>query len=469
MKKFLLIVGLTFLTLILPGYPQAGFIPLNVDYAAFRGVRDSVYLEVYLSFYQNNLSYQPQEEGLEARFVIRARLRQGERVVAAAEREKISRIASTQDIVPGRQFVEVFGFLIPAGEYQLEVDVRDQTSGRVGQYVLEARATPFGNDSLQISDIELASHIVRGKDRTPFFKNNLQVVPNPNHLYGIGLPVLYYYAEVYNFQVQDDNPGEYQVRAYITGANGEVARQFPEKVHTKPGKSAVVVGGGNIIALPPGSYFLHLEVTDRQSGQTVRRTKRFVLYKPQKGGKTPADSSRVVFRKGEYWGDYADKTEAQIDLEFRQAEYIATKEEKKIYRSLDLDGKRKFMARFWKKRDSNPATEVNEFKQEYLERVAYANLNFKGLKKAGWQTDQGRVLLIYGRPDDVERHYMEVDTKPYEIWRYDQLEGGVIFVFADLNGFGEFELVHSTYSQELSNPNWRNLVRRSSAGSGFDF
>ncbi len=450
-------------------HAQVGFIPLNVDYAAFRGVRDSVYLEIYLSFYQNNLSYQSQKEGMEARFKIQTRLLQNGQVVTSEEREKISRIQSSRDIVPGRQFVEVFGFLVPGGRYQVDVSVRDLLSGRVGQYVLEARAQPFRHDSLQISDIELASHIVRGTDPTPFFKNNLQVIPNPNHLFGIGLPVLYYYAEVYNFHFQPDSPGTYLVRSYITNSEGEVVRQFPEKVHRKPGKSSVLVGGNNIIALPPASYFFHIEVTDQESGQTVRQTKRFVLYKPSKRGEPVADTNRVVFRKSVGGGDYAARSEAEIDQEFKQAEYIATREEKKIFRSLDLNGKRKFMMQFWKKRDPNPATEVNEYKQEYLQRVVYANLNFKGLKKPGWQTDRGRVLLIYGRPDDIERHYMEVDTKPYEIWRYDQLEGGVIFVFADLNGFGEFELIHSTYSQELSNPNWRNLVRRSNSGSGAGF
>ena len=72
--------------------------------------------------------------------------------------------------------------------------------------------------------------------------------------------------------------------------------------------------------------------------------------------------------------------------------------------------------------------------------------------------------MTYGRPSDIERNYMTINTKPYEIWEYHELEGGVIFVFADLRGFGEYELVHSTYSRELHQENWENIIQRAETG-----
>lgn len=63
---------------------------------------------------------------------------------------------------------------------------------------------------------------------------------------------------------------------------------------------------------------------------------------------------------------------------------------------------------------------------------------------------------------------METDKKPYEIWIYHSIEGGVQFVFADVQGFGEFELLHSTHSQELHNPTWQRLVTKAESSVGFD-
>ncbi|MGQ9604188.1 MAG: GWxTD domain-containing protein [bacterium] len=55
---------------------------------------------------------------------------------------------------------------------------------------------------------------------------------------------------------------------------------------------------------------------------------------------------------------------------------------------------------FWRKRDSNPATPVNERLLEHIARVAFADLHFSvpRLGKAGSLTARGEVLVRYGIP-----------------------------------------------------------------------
>jgi len=48
--------------------------------------------------------------------------------------------------------------------------------------------------------------------------------------------------------------------------------------------------------------------------------------------------------------------------------------------------------------------------------------------------------------------------KPYEIWHYYNLQGGVIFVFGDRTGFGSYELLHSTLVGEIKNEEWMYLL-----------
>ena len=88
-----------------------------------------------------------------------------------------------------------------------------------------------------------------------------------------------------------------------------------------------------------------------------------------------------------------------------------------------------FLAKFWYGFDQTPETEINEFKTGYFQMIEYANLNFGSMNREGWNTDRGRILLTYGVPDEVERHYMAIDMKPHEIWHYHEFEGGVLFVF----------------------------------------
>jgi hypothetical protein len=77
----------------------------------------------------------------------------------------------------------------------------------------------------------------------------------------------------------------------------------------------------------------------------------------------------------------------------------------------------------------------------------------------GWHTDRGRVYVLYGESDEVERFPSTSESKPYEIWHYNQIEGSVIFVFIDRTGFGEYTLVNSTKRGEVKDDNWQNYLQ----------
>ncbi len=81
-------------------------------------------------------------------------------------------------------------------------------------------------------------------------------------------------------------------------------------------------------------------------------------------------------------------------------------------------------------------------------------MNFAVMGREGYRADRGRVHIVYGPPDDIERHPNETDSRPYEIWSYNNIQGGVIFVFVQKNSGGDYELVHSTHRNELRDDNW---------------
>ncbi|MBN2780864.1 MAG: GWxTD domain-containing protein [Candidatus Marinimicrobia bacterium] len=96
-----------------------------------------------------------------------------------------------------------------------------------------------------------------------------------------------------------------------------------------------------------------------------------------------------------------------------------------------------FFTETWDKMDPTPGTESNELMNEYYFRVQTANRRFSGHKE-GWRSDQGMIYIIYGEPDAVEEHYMEIDSKPYIIWYYYTVNRR--FMFVDYTGFGDFQL-----------------------------
>jgi GWxTD domain-containing protein len=443
---------------------QSTFIPLSVEHALFRGAEHQAYLEVYLSFYENFLTYILRENKYLAEYIALAEIIQNDSLLERKVDRRISEIDTSRTTVNIRKFINVFKFYLEAGTYTVKIQVQDQNSPKSGEYEFDLAVKSFSATDLVMSDIQLCSKITPDTAKTEFMKNSFLTLPNPENLFSLSLPVVYYYAELYNLSYDPAEPGNYLVQASITDDQGKIIKEYSSKRYKKPGESSVIVGGHNVVTLPPATYYLNLEVKDEQTQVTIRDSKKFSFYKPTE--KTYSlDDSLITFSKGAInIGIFVDYNEEQLDKEFAQAEYLSTKEERKIFKNLDQEGKKYFLARFWKKFDSDPQTDLNEFRKQYLELVDYADKNYGAMRKDGWKTDRGRVLLTYGIPSEIQRYYMEIDKKPHEIWQYQQLEGGVIFVFADLTGFGEFDLIHSTYSRELHQPAWERLVSKTPGG-----
>ena len=67
--------------------------------------------------------------------------------------------------------------------------------------------------------------------------------------------------------------------------------------------------------------------------------------------------------------------------------------------------------------------------------------------------------MQYGRFDNIEEGISPAYTNPWETWYYNSLQGGVYFIFQDVDGYGNYELVHSTAAGEKYSPEWEATLR----------
>ncbi|MDH5714737.1 MAG: GWxTD domain-containing protein [Candidatus Aminicenantes bacterium] len=99
--------------------------------------------------------------------------------------------------------------------------------------------------------------------------------------------------------------------------------------------------------------------------------------------------------------------------------YIITSEEREVFLKLPTNDEReRFINNFWRKRDPNPRTRVNEFQREYLNRVEFVNKHFSTSMRAGMDTDQGMIYILFGTPDEIEQIPSGEGGYPTEIWIY---------------------------------------------------
>jgi GWxTD domain-containing protein len=135
-----------------------------------------------------------------------------------------------------------------------------------------------------------------------------------------------------------------------------------------------------------------------------------------------------------------------LDEAILQLVYIATPSELNYMKEASTrDEKISRYREFWKKKDPTPNTEENEVRNEYYRRVAYANANFSHYIE-GWRSDRGMVFILLGSPNNVDRHPFDLESKPYEVWQYYELNRN--FVFVDETGFGDYHLVTPLYGDE---------------------
>jgi len=137
--------------------------------------------------------------------------------------------------------------------------------------------------------------------------------------------------------------------------------------------------------------------------------------------------------------------------------YLIAEEEREVFTALTTDAEReRFIEAFWRRRDPDPTTEINEFREEHYRRLAYANEHFTAAVP-GWKSDRGRIYIIHGPPDAIEKHPSagtynrpphegggSTQAYPFEVWFYRELEGvgtDVELEFVDVSLTGEYRLV----------------------------
>ena len=397
---------------------------IQADLARFRGPDDStVNLELYYAVSQAALSYRQDSAGYSAGIHLTVQLYGSDSVVFMDRWMVPSTITDTATLSRGMNLVGAFPVVIRRGDYVLKIMARDRfNTARRDSLQLRLPIRPVVTGKTMLSDLEFASLIRQSQNHTSFYKNTLEVIPNIGGVYSEQQPC-FYYAEAYNLLAGKDT-GSYVVKAAIYDAIGReiLTRERPRR---RIAESTVLIDQFPLQAMHSGTY--------QMDGGTLS------VY-------DMVDEKLEVFR------EFINSLETDLDEEFRQVRYETNDEERAQFGKLSgAEAKRKFMSAFWRKRSTG-------LRDEYMARVQYSNQNFATMGRKGYRSDRGRVYITYGRPDDIERHPSESDRRPYEIWSYNSIQGGVIFVFVQRNATGDYELVHSTHRNELHDENWQRYV-----------
>ena len=151
-----------------------------------------------------------------------------------------------------------------------------------------------------------------------------------------------------------------------------------------------------------------------------------------------ADNNNKPVAETVFQSMWIDMPRSLLSLDFatKMLHYIAdNKTIDRLSTGSKAQREEKFRA-FWKEKDPTPQTEYNELMAEYYRRIDYAYQNFTTKNLAGFNTDQGKIYITQGAPENIERKF-PANGSTVEVWTYPNKR----YVFKATSGFGDFKLI----------------------------
>ncbi|MCX7880357.1 MAG: GWxTD domain-containing protein [Ignavibacteria bacterium] len=448
-----------FLFLVCASAISANKLDVFVDYAVFRSSPKFNLLEVYYGFIDTSLSYIKKGTKYIAEVSMQMQFFQNDSLLDTYD-WLIFHERTNLDFSPEKQ-----NLLVGQKNFQIETnrqvkvflkchDMNDTLRKFIRIYEVE----PYFFDTLSpsVSEIQIVQNIERSDTSSTFWPNEFvkgkyYVIPNPTREIIGTFPRLYTYFEYYlpSSFLNKKIKIEYRIFDVL---RKESLLSF--KNVTVQSTSQFDVNGIALDALTSGMYFFEARLVE-QNGREIAKSKlkKFYLLNPELPPSPIFEyTESELFEKS----IFATLDESAAKKEFEKAKYIATPYEIELFSELTtIEGKRRFLFDFWKKRNPDTTLIFNKAYDDFNQKIEYANRFFSvGKNIEGWRTDRGRILIQYGEPTSREFHPRDGNKKSYEIWFYSEVQGGAYFYFVDINGTGNYILVHSTAMGEVYNENW---------------
>lgn len=381
-------------------------------------------LDVYCAFVNDILQFVKNGDHLyKARYemVVEILDRDGNRQDGEISRKEI--VANNFQETNARNIVNqnAFSFQLPPGPYKLHLEIVDLDTRRHLVRTRDIGLKDFRTSQLAFSDLMFVDDIKLDSNRVSYVRPNMRKsLDEPDSHFGV-------YFELYNL-------GADSVRLTYSVYDPDNQPVVNKELNFASGTKDI----RQFIALKddfehPGQYVFVVEARTKEDKATERRTF-FVQYTNQPpAGSKPAGGSE---------SPHATPSHKNASVYQNALKYIADKKDFAKMMELAPDKRAQWLRSFWEKRNPTPDTGTNELLEEFHRRVDFAMQNFSVASedKPGWNTDRGKIYIIYGPPSDVQRRSIDIDSNPYEVWYYKSIDKR--FVFLDKSGLGNYRLVH---------------------------
>lgn len=379
-------------------------VPFVGQFTFFAGRGDSSVVLLALSLDNRAIAFERSNRDFQARYRVEMSFQHAGELPLRFAREETVTVASFQETQRVDETV-VFqqAFLLPAGDYQVSVTVRDPRSGSFSRGEMAVAVPTFGPGTFSAPIL-----VYRPAARFSLWEEPAVVV-NPRGMVAHGDDSLVVFVEAYELAgpralpvtVRDESGRvvlsdslRFQGGRAVEAANARLPAEGPSL-----GKLTVTVGEGS---------------ERKEAIALVSFSRSWVL--------TNYDNLLSLLR---FFGH-----ESEVDA----------------LRRASPEDRPALWRRFWEETDPQPNTPENEALDQYFTRVAIANERFRdeGGANGGWRTERGEVFVTLGEPDQMYESPPGYDTRILQ-WVYNDYRA--VLTFTGQIGFARMRLTSESRAE----------------------
>lgn len=471
MKKIILI-----LLLVLPIISYSQGINAIYSFSTYSIPNNKPYVEVNLSIDAFSVEYKENKSHLEFLLIIK----KGEDIIHIEKRE----IKTSKTSNLGTSIMDIQRIGLDNGKYYSQIELKDIIANTKPLVIIDSFIIDYPKDEISISDIQIIDSYSKTTKKNIRSKNGYDIIPYLFDGISKDKNQLFYYAEIYNSEKQFGKDNHYVVSIGFENAITRKRLEQPQIIkREKTSEINIIMGGIDIENLVEGVWNLVIETRDANNLLYAYKMIPFVRYSDLK-----PELQKDIISSNSFVNTIPEK---EIN-EYLYCLYpIANDMQKDFLRketkNLSLEEKRIFIFNFF--RQINPENPKGEW-EYYMNNVNYINDEYSTRIRRGYETDMGRIYLVYGKPDNIidekfkatggirQRTMSDVlanpdaenqspdgiSYMPYQIWRYNRTPYGEVnksFVFyASQNNLMEYFLLHSNAKGEPYDRYWENVLSR---------
>jgi GWxTD domain-containing protein len=448
----------------------AGRVKAYLDLAAFDAPGQSPYVESYLNVVGSSVRLVPVKGGkFQASIEVQWLFRKDDQIVFFDKYNLLGPEVDTSLTPVSPDFIDQVRVPLQAGEYKLEVRIRDNHTDAEPVSVVQPLTLRFPEKQVGISDVEFLESMKPTNEKSKFTKSGFDLIPNVHSFYPKEIQTLRFYSEIY--RTKELIGGDFLVRYFIVQNESNVVQTDFAGMKKMAADDVVPL----LVELPiekllSGNYQLVIEVRDRENKVLGQRTAFFqrsnVLEKPVVSENISAIPVEGTFASLLSYEDTLREAIACLYPISSQLELQIAETQLKIS---DIRSMQQFLNYFWTRhKPEDPERGWRDYQREVQKvNAAYSTRNMRG-----YETDRGRVYLQYGPPNTIVSETTDPNSYPYEIWHYykagEQTNRRFVFYSTDLSS-NMYRLLHSDARGELQEPNWELKLHSRSQQFGVDF